>query len=87
MNQLSAQWDTLDRLIEDYEANVKEQAEVLKANLLTKMDNFDSDVTRFSQRWKNSRPKKKDDFELATQLLKEFRLELNALLKTKGELM
>ncbi|XP_028968661.1 cytoplasmic dynein 2 heavy chain 1 [Galendromus occidentalis] len=87
LNQLSAQWDTLDRLIEDFEANVREQAEVLKANLLTKMDNFDSDVTRLCLRWKNSRPKKKDDFEQASQLLKEFRLELNALLKTKGELI
>lgn len=73
--------------MEDFEASVKEQAEVLKANVLTKMDNFDSDVVRFEQRWNNSRPNKQDNFEQASQLLKEFRLEINALLKTKGELM
>lgn len=87
VQQLDAQWDVLDRLLEDFEANVKEQAEILKANVLTKIDNFDSDIIRFGQRWKNSRPKKQDNFEQASQMFKQFRLELNALLKMKDELM
>lgn len=66
---------------------MKEQTEILRANVLTKMHNFDSDVIRFGQRWKNSRPKKQDNPGQTAQLLKEFRLELNALLKTKTELM
>ncbi|XP_022659262.1 cytoplasmic dynein 2 heavy chain 1-like [Varroa destructor] len=87
LSQLNAQWDTLDRLLEDFEVSVKEQTEILRANVLTKMHNFDSDVIRFGQRWKNSRPKKQDNPGQTAQLLKEFRLELNALLKTKTELM
>ncbi|OQR75617.1 cytoplasmic dynein 2 heavy chain 1-like, partial [Tropilaelaps mercedesae] len=87
LGQLHAQWDTLDRLLEDFEASVKEQAEVLKANVLTKIDNFGNDVVRFEQRWLNSRPKKQENFEHASQLFKEFRLELNALLKMKHELI
>ncbi|XP_064482982.1 cytoplasmic dynein 2 heavy chain 1-like [Ornithodoros turicata] len=90
---LQSQWDMLDRMLEEHRDIVSRQVDILKANMASKVQNFESDLERYGARWHHFKPQNEVTdmdaaaVEKATGILKEMRVEFDALLKTKEALI
>ncbi|KAJ8297986.1 LOW QUALITY PROTEIN: hypothetical protein KUTeg_024517 [Tegillarca granosa] len=85
LNQLQARWDKFELMMESHQLMVKEQVEVMKTNVDSRVKAFKQDIEKFAARWHQLKPgddaldgdKKKCD--AAVQVIREKRQEYEEL--------
>ncbi|XP_042145642.1 cytoplasmic dynein 2 heavy chain 1 [Ixodes scapularis] len=80
-------------MLQEHRDIVSRQVDILRANMAAKLQNFELDQERFAARWRHLRPGAQmadltgDAVGKTTGTLKQLRVELDSLLKTKEALL
>ncbi|XP_071126281.1 cytoplasmic dynein 2 heavy chain 1-like isoform X2 [Mytilus edulis] len=93
LSQLQAFWDKFELMMESHQLMVKEQVEVMKSNVDSRVKVFKQDIEKFAARWHQLKPG--DDAldgdrkkcEAAVKVIKEKKQEWEELEKTKATLL
>ncbi|XP_067663541.1 cytoplasmic dynein 2 heavy chain 1-like isoform X1 [Haliotis asinina] len=93
LSQLQGRWDKFELMMESHQLMVKEQVEVMKSNVDSRVKAFQQEVEKFSARWHQLKPG--DDAlegdqqkcEQAVQVINEKKQEFEELMETKAKLM
>ncbi|XP_070553238.1 cytoplasmic dynein 2 heavy chain 1-like isoform X2 [Ptychodera flava] len=94
ISQLQARWDKFELMMESHELMVKEQVEVMKSNVTSRVQAFEQDLDKFSARWHQLKPSDdlldsgdKEGCMKAVSSIKEKRAEFDELEKTRASLL
>ncbi|KAG0418554.1 hypothetical protein HPB47_004758 [Ixodes persulcatus] len=93
LSRIQGQWEFLERMLQEHRDIVSRQVDILRANMAAKLQNFELDQERFAARWHHLRPGAQmadltgDAVGKTTGTLKQLRVELDSLLKTKEALL
>ncbi|XP_076446844.1 LOW QUALITY PROTEIN: cytoplasmic dynein 2 heavy chain 1-like [Babylonia areolata] len=93
LSQLQGSWDKFELMMESHQLMVKEQVEVLKGNVQSRVAAFTQDVEKFSARWHQLKPGDealdgdKESCMKAVAVIKEKRQEFAELVQAKDKLI
>ncbi|KAK7489861.1 hypothetical protein BaRGS_00018883, partial [Batillaria attramentaria] len=93
LSQLQGRWDKFELMMESHQLMVKEQVEVMKSNVQSRVSAFQQDVEKFAARWHQLKPGDdaldgdKETCEKAVAIIKEKRQEFAELLTTRDKLI
>lgn len=83
-------WDKFELMIESHQLMIKDQLDVLKSNMKSRIVDFEVQLDKFGSRWKQFRPtddvvdEGEEKCKAAVQTVKEKRNEFNELLEVKA---
>ncbi|XP_041357041.1 cytoplasmic dynein 2 heavy chain 1-like isoform X2 [Gigantopelta aegis] len=93
INQLQGRWDKFELMMESHQLMVKEQVEVMRSNVDSRVKAFKQEVEKFTARWHQLKPGD-DALEgdhkkclQAVQTIKEKKQEFQELIDTKQKLL
>ncbi|XP_064610087.1 cytoplasmic dynein 2 heavy chain 1-like isoform X3 [Liolophura sinensis] len=93
INQLQARWDKFELMMESHQLMVKEQVEVMKTNLQSRVKAFQQEVEKFAARWHQLKPGDealdgdKQKCDQAVNIIREKRQEFAELEETRAKLV
>ncbi|XP_074649972.1 cytoplasmic dynein 2 heavy chain 1-like [Tubulanus polymorphus] len=93
IGQLQARWDKFELMMESHQLMVKEQVEVMKSNVESRVKAFEQELEKFAARWHQLKPKDdvlEGDQEKCLQavtMIKEKHEEFQELDKTRATLL
>ncbi|XP_033632471.1 cytoplasmic dynein 2 heavy chain 1-like isoform X2 [Asterias rubens] len=94
LSQLQARWDKFEIMMESHELMVREQVEVMKSNVESRVEAFVSDLEKFAARWHQFKPKTdiiesgdREACSMALATVKEKKQEFTELDKTRESLV
>ncbi|KAK7096855.1 hypothetical protein V1264_003902 [Littorina saxatilis] len=93
LSQLQARWDKFELMMESHQLMVKEQVEVMKSNVQSRVAAFTQDVEKFTARWHQLKPGDdalegdKASCMKAVQIIKDKRQEFAELEEAKNKLV
>ncbi|XP_012944204.1 cytoplasmic dynein 2 heavy chain 1 [Aplysia californica] len=92
LTQLQSRWDKFEIMMESHQLMVKEQVEVMKSNVQSRVKAFEQEVDKFTARWHQLKPGDdalegdKDTCDKAVAIIKEKRQEFQELEETMKKL-
>ncbi|XP_074620352.1 cytoplasmic dynein 2 heavy chain 1-like [Acropora palmata] len=63
IGQLQARWDKFELMMQSHELMVKEQVEVMKSNVESRVQVFQQELDKFSARWHQLKPRDIDEYK------------------------
>ncbi|XP_077154626.1 cytoplasmic dynein 2 heavy chain 1 isoform X5 [Ranitomeya variabilis] len=94
IGNLRAKWDKFELMMESHQLMVKEQIEIMKENVKTRVNIYMQELEKFKARWDQFKPNddiietgKEDVLEKSAQSIKEKKMEFDELEETKKKLM
>ncbi|XP_077984893.1 cytoplasmic dynein 2 heavy chain 1-like [Glandiceps talaboti] len=94
ISQLQAKWDKFELMMESHELMVKEQVEVMKSNVTSRVQAFVQEMDKFAARWHQLKPSDdlldsgdKEGCMNAVASIKEKRIEFTELEQTRETLL
>ncbi|KAM7436007.1 Cytoplasmic dynein 2 heavy chain 1 [Porites harrisoni] len=93
IGQLQARWDKFELMMESHELMVKEQVEVMKSNVESRVHAFQQELDKFSARWHQLKPRDIDEYKdrqsclTAVNSINERRAEFGELEETMKKLI
>ncbi|XP_022103094.1 cytoplasmic dynein 2 heavy chain 1-like isoform X1 [Acanthaster planci] len=94
LSQLHSRWDKFELMMESHELMVKEQVEVMKSNVESRVEAFRADLEKFAARWHQFKPKTdiietgdRESCSKALTTVKEKKQEFEELEKTRESLV
>ncbi|XP_063807614.1 cytoplasmic dynein 2 heavy chain 1 isoform X2 [Pseudophryne corroboree] len=94
ISNLRAKWDKFELMMESYQLMVKEQIEIMKQNVNSRVTNYIQDLEKFKARWDQFKPNddiietgKEDVLEKSAQSIKEKKVEFDELETTKKKII
>ncbi|KAL3878520.1 hypothetical protein ACJMK2_030860 [Sinanodonta woodiana] len=93
LNQLQGRWDKFELMMESHQLMVKEQVEVMKSNVESRIKSFRQELEKFAARWHQLKPGDeslegdKEKTDKAVQIIKDKRLEFNELEEVRKTLI
>ncbi|XP_063970614.1 cytoplasmic dynein 2 heavy chain 1 [Lytechinus pictus] len=92
--QLHAHWEKFELMMESHQLMIKEQVNVMKSNVESRVDAFRNELEKFSARWNHAKPTPeviesgdKEACLKAVELVKEKKVEFDEMQKTKNSLI
>ncbi|XP_053400577.1 cytoplasmic dynein 2 heavy chain 1-like [Mercenaria mercenaria] len=93
LNHLLARWDKFELMMESHQLMVKEQVEVMKGNVDSRVKAFKQDMEKFAARWHQLKPGDdalegdKEKTKQAIQIIKEKRQEFQELEENRKKIV
>uniref|UniRef100_A0A8D0H431 Cytoplasmic dynein 2 heavy chain 1 n=1 Tax=Sphenodon punctatus TaxID=8508 RepID=A0A8D0H431_SPHPU len=94
ISNLRATWDKFELMMESHQLMVKEQVEVMKGNVMSRVDMYFQELEKFKARWDHLKPNDdiietghQDMLEKSAQSIKEKKMEFDELEVTKHRLI
>ncbi|XP_073414467.1 cytoplasmic dynein 2 heavy chain 1 isoform X2 [Dendrobates tinctorius] len=94
IGNLRAKWDKFELMMESHQLMVKEQIEIMKENVKTRVNIYMQELEKFKARWDQFKPNddiietgKEDVLEKSAQSIKEKKMEFDELEEIKKKLM
>ncbi|XP_073518216.1 cytoplasmic dynein 2 heavy chain 1 isoform X2 [Phyllobates terribilis] len=94
IGNLRAKWDKFELMMESHQLMVKEQIELMKENVKTRVNIYMQELEKFKARWDQFKPNddiietgKEDLLEKSAQSIKEKKMEFDELEEIKKKLM
>ena len=89
--QLQVKMDKFQSMVESHQQVLRDQAEVLRKNLVSRVDSFKQDVEKMAARWNQFKPRERDmqdeaKLAEALKMVKERDVEVQELLKQAEKL-
>ncbi|XP_029458286.1 cytoplasmic dynein 2 heavy chain 1 [Rhinatrema bivittatum] len=94
ISNLKAKWDKFELMMESHQLMVKEQVEIMKANVISRAQIYLQEIEKFKARWEQFKPSddiietgQQETLEKSAQTIKEKRSEFAELEATKNKLI
>ncbi|XP_053561557.1 cytoplasmic dynein 2 heavy chain 1 [Bombina bombina] len=94
ISNLRAKWDKFELMMESHQLMVKEQVEIMKENVKSRVDVYSMEIEKFKARWDQFKPNddiietgQEDMLEKSAQSIKEKKAEFDELEFTKKKLI
>ncbi|KAM8977653.1 cytoplasmic dynein 2 heavy chain 1 [Pelodytes ibericus] len=94
ISELRAKWDKFELMMESHQLMVKEQIEMMKDNVKSRVQTYTQELEKFKARWDQFKPSddmietgQEDILEKSAQSIKEKKLEFDELEVTKKKLI
>ncbi|XP_071483964.1 LOW QUALITY PROTEIN: cytoplasmic dynein 2 heavy chain 1-like [Diadema antillarum] len=92
--QLHALWEKFELMMESHQLMIKEQVNVMKNNVESRVEAFRTELEKFAARWNHAKPTSdvieaggKEECLRAVELVKEKKVEFDEMQKTKNSLI
>ncbi|XP_075054902.1 cytoplasmic dynein 2 heavy chain 1 [Mixophyes fleayi] len=94
ISNLRAKWDKFELMMESHQLMVKEQIEIMKQNVKSRVNSYIQDIEKFKARWDQFKPSddiietgQEDVLEKSAQTIKEKKMEFDELEATNKKLI